>query len=64
MHEYEKIARRVGLIVFVLALVIQILANEIPSLNVELSTKLIVAVVLCVVSFWIAIKKGKEIDLN
>ncbi len=54
VHEYEKIARRVGLIVLVLALVIQILANEIPSLDVELSTKLIVAVVLCVVSFWIA----------
>ena len=31
VHEYEKIARRVGLIVLVLALVIQILANEIPS---------------------------------
>lgn len=52
MREYEKIASRVGLLVAVTALVIQVIANEIPSIGqLALLNKLLISVIVGILSF-------------
>jgi hypothetical protein len=54
VREYEKTASRVGLLVVVTLLVVQVIANEIPSTNsMDLKTKLLIAVSIGILSFFI-----------
>ena len=54
MREYEKTASRVGLLVAVVALVVQVIANEIDSVgDMGLAAKLIIAVAVGSISFLI-----------
>lgn len=54
MREYEKIAKRVGLIVAVATLMLQIIFNEISYLTINLFMKLILAVIAGFITFSIS----------